>query len=315
MKKKIIIVILSITTLILTAITPLAFTVTTLLPDNLSSVPFQYMALRAYDGNNNLQWLNLADQRIARNNSAQNLDYTEYTEMYMPYEENPIIGRYNVFANSNYATMRFRVLEKTHRTNIFSPSAYVHFTLEDIGVTPPQSIKRDFYVQLITYNNTNAIRYAELKYDVTTVNNLTGQIYTYRSSNTLEPSLQYYEGIGYQEMIKASFPTSSNNNTLYSNITLKVYYQNDLQEIVVSSPSMYTALRNEERNTASIGIGQLNGSFQSATVPTNWFAWVVNGVNGFMELQILPNVTLWTIFYSMVGLTLFIFIMKKFAGG
>lgn len=49
--------------------------------------------------------------------------------------------------------------------------------------------------------------------------------------------------------------------------------------------------------------------------PTDWFGWVVNGVNGFMNLQLLPNVTLWTIFYGVFGLLLAILIMRKFAGG
>lgn len=49
--------------------------------------------------------------------------------------------------------------------------------------------------------------------------------------------------------------------------------------------------------------------------PTDWFGWVVNGVNGFMNLQLLPNVTLWTIFYGVFGLLLAILIMRKFSGG
>lgn len=316
MKKKLLIIILSVITLIFTPLISFGATVTTKLPDNLSAVPIEYMSFRAYDGTNTLQWLNLADQRIVRNNSSDNLNYSEYVDIFMPNDEHPISGEYNVQATSSYATMRYRILEKIYKTNIFSPSSYIHFSLEDIGVTPPQSNKRVIYFDLDGYtSNAEMIRYADVKYTQTTVNNLTGQVIQDIVKLTVTPTYQYYEGIGYQHMLKVEFPTISNTPTLYTDISIKLYYLGDIQQLTISSPSMNSSLRTQELLDASIAIGQKNGSFQTVDVPTDWFGWVVNGVNGFMALQILPNVTLWTVFYAIVGLTLFIFIMKKFAGG
>lgn len=314
--KKILIIILSVITLIFTSLVSLGATVTTKLPDNLSAVPIEYMSLRAYDGTNTLQWLNLADQRIVRNNSSDNLSYSEYVDIFMPNDQHPIVGEYNVQATSSYATMRYRILEKVYKPNIFSPNSYIHFALDDIGVTPPQSDKRVIYFDLDGYTSTDElIRYADVRYTQTTVNNLTGQVIQDIVTLTVTPTYQYYEGIGYQHMLKVEFPTISNTPTLYTDISIRLYYLGDIAQLTISSPSMNTSQRTQELLEASIAIGQKNGSFQTAHVPTDWFGWVVNGVNGFMSLQLLPNVTLWTVFYGVFGLLLAILIMRKFAGG
>lgn len=310
--KKLIIIIISVVAIVALSITSFATTTTDKLPNSESALPINYISLRTRGGDNKLYWTNHVDTRVGRESvNYDSEDVITYSVM-----SRRFTWSVRTIVANTYASMRIHTLEAEGDTSLYNTNSYVHFELADFGLNAYNTnYTRSIDIQLLDFDGLNLATSADITYTTVTVNNLNGNIVENKREVSIAPRLYYSQGLGYSTMFHYEFNSVQGSQTYFKDISIKAHYNGQLNDVNVSSGRLTYSEFTEVNERVLYDIFHTSGTFEEANVPTDWFGWIVNSVNGFMQLQILPNVTLWTLFYGVLGLLLALMIMRKFAGG
>lgn len=143
--------------------------------------------------------------------------------------------------------------------------------------------------------------------DVVSVNNITGAVTRQRKSYTS----------GLTKETKVYFDTFTNGSLgILENVTLTInFYDTSGNVLNLTSPTTSLSNSNSLKSSVQSTIYKKIGFVEAndSQFGSNFFGWVIDAVDGFLDFQIAP-LSLRTVFFGLIGLLILIFIMKKFAG-
>lgn len=279
-----------------TVISSSAYTATERLPTKQPTLKLEYVSLRTRSVvDNTLFWANFDDSR----NFNEDMISTGYSIGYQTENE---------FYIDVYSSNASAVQSIVPITGTLANDSVIVLKLESFAISANSPISYDLSFALRDTNgDVDLGRGCVFNYDLYTVNNVTGAITKERKSIQIpkDPGSRRYN------------LTLDTNGTYryFDNAEIRLNYQGtpDYFEFA-SGTDLINSIEADRRLTLQY-LGYVDGTFNSVDIPDDWFGWIVNGVNSFMSFEILPNVTLMTVVYALIGISLFIFIFKKFAGG
>lgn len=279
-----------------------ALEVSNSIPTHELSIPLEVVSFRLRGSDGNLHWFNFTVPLRVQPDTESITTFTADNGDYAYFPPNVEISMHTVVENG------FAVFTFYFPSSISANNSYVNLTTSSIYSTQNDT-DRYVYVKASLNGSGRELRTVQRSTTLITFNNATRQILTQRINEEITPT---NDANGRFARI---YPDSPSYYNINSSNAIKCYYNTQIDRFSIMIPySTITALQNIEDSVNTYIYGSF-GATDPTTIPSDWFGWILDGVNGFMSFQILPNVSLWVIFYGVMGFMLFVFIYKKFAGG
>lgn len=315
-----------------------SFTTSTTPIASRANVPFDSLALPLYtpDIPDETYYLVMGDPRILPATTDDVTDYVDGGEWSTTYEfplyqDTSIILNGNVHSASSGAYVAYTELTLDSETYLLdSTSSGIVLNLSDQSFTNgniisigdswyPQRLQLWLYNRGSTISAQSYVNYETLRFsgDFHYINNVTGEVTTHSFTNHPLTGMTTYAPLN------PSFTIAFTMNNLLSWLDLPDGYGYLTNASITIPFSRFAELNRIDFIDPITSQEELDRLFLEATQlrynpvdPSGFdFGWIADATTSFFSLQLLPNISLFDIVTMGVGIALFIFVLKRFAGG